>query len=122
MTKKFKTISRLPEFNRDMKKLSKRFRSLEDDLNTFVNTALYARHKLGTDTKGIVSIPGLGVGREIYKARSFACKSLKGRGKQSGIRVIYTYYDETDEVELIEMYYKGDKENEDRGRMRERHK
>jgi hypothetical protein len=38
-------------------------------------------------------------------------------GVQSGIRVIYAYFEEKDKIELIEIYYKGDKENEDRERI-----
>jgi hypothetical protein len=36
---------------------------------------------------------------------------------QSGIRVIYAYNEEEDRVEFIELYYKGDKESENRGRI-----
>jgi len=49
--------------------------------------------------------------------RKFACRSLKGRGVQSGIRIIYAYFQEKDKIELIEIYYKGDKESEDRQRI-----
>jgi len=53
---------------------------------------------------------------KIYKSRKFACRSLSG-GAYSGIRIIYAYYEETDKTELIEIYYKGDKKNEDRKRI-----
>jgi len=50
---------------------------------------------------------------------------MKGKGVQSGIRVIYAYIEEEDKVELIEIYYpdkgslrdKEDKENGDRKRI-----
>jgi len=42
---------------------------------------------------------------------------LKSKGVQSGVRVIYTYFEDGDTIELIEIYYKGDKENEDRERI-----
>lgn len=121
--KKFKKISRLPEFNRDMKRLRKRYATLEDDLDNFIGAALYACHKLGIPTPaiGIFRIPGLGVRRPIYKGTKFTCMSLKGRGVKSGIRVIYTYDEEDDEIELIEIYFKGDKENEDRDRIKRHH-
>lgn len=35
----------------------------------------------------------------------------------SGIRLIYTYFEDEDKVELIEIYYKQDKEKEDRERI-----
>jgi hypothetical protein len=114
----FKEIVRLPDFERDMKRLLKRFRSLEDDLDNFIKTELKLFHKLGIDNKGVVQIAGLGIqAPRIYKARKFACRSLKGKGAQTGIRVIYAYFEENDRIELIEIYYKGDKQNEDRERI-----
>jgi hypothetical protein len=114
----FSEIIRLPEFEKDFKKLLKKFRTLEEDLEIFIKTELNLYHKLGIDNKGILQIPGLGMENpKTYKAKKFACRSLKGKGVQSGIRVIYAYYEKEDKVELIEIYYKGDKENEDRERI-----
>ncbi len=56
---------------------------------------------------------------QVYKAKKFACKALKGRGANSGIRVIYAYFPENDKVDFIEIYSKSDKENEDRSRIKE---
>ncbi len=118
MTKIFNEISRLPEFEKDIKKLLKRFKTLEDDLNIFIEKELNLYHKLKIDNKGIFQIPGLQVENpKIYKAKKFASRSLKGKGVQSGIRVIYAYFEKEDKIELIEIYYKGDKENEDRERI-----
>ena len=114
----FNEIRRLPEFDKDMKKLLKKFRSLEEDLDVFIKTELLLYHKLKKDNKGVFLIPGLGIENpKIYKAKKFACRSLKGRGVQSGIRVIYGYFEEEDRIELIEIYFKGDKENEDEDRI-----
>ena len=75
-------------------------------------------HKLELDNKGIVEISGLDIEYpKIYKARKFACRFLKGTGSRSGIRIIYAYYPDLDKIEFIEIYYKGDKENEDRERI-----
>jgi len=49
---------RLPEFDHDMKRLSKDFRSLEEDLGTFT-VALSARIPAGLP--GIVQIANLGI-------------------------------------------------------------
>ena len=114
----FKKIQKLPEFEKDFKKLKKRFRTFESDLNNFINTQLKIFHKLELDNKGIVEVQGLGIEYpKIYKARKFACRSLKGKGSKSGIRIIYAYFDEEDKIEFIEIYYKGDKTNEDRERI-----
>lgn len=119
----FKEIVRLPEFDRDMKKLVKRFRSLEDDLDNFVRTELVLFHKLGIDNKGVVEMAGLGFqSPRVFKGRKFACRALKGKGAHSGIRVIYAYSEEMDRIELIEIYFKGDKESEDRERILRRYR
>lgn len=51
--RKFSRISRLPEFERDLKNLCKRFRTLEEDLEIFIENELFLYHKLGKDTKGV---------------------------------------------------------------------
>lgn len=116
--KRFETVSRRPEFDKDLKKLSRRFPTLDEDLQHFIDAALYAYHKLNQEIGGICRIPGLSTGAvKVYKARKFACRSLKGKGARSGIRVIYGYFEEKDHMELVEIYYKGEKENEDRERI-----
>jgi len=114
----FKETSHLPEFKRDTKRLLKRFKTIEDDLEIFIEKQLFLYHKLKRDNRGIFQITGLPVGNlKVYKAKKFACKSLKGRGVQSGIRVIYAYDEEKDKIVLIEIYFKGDKANEDKERI-----
>lgn len=114
----FNEICRLLEFETDLRKLLKRFKTLEDDLKIFIEKQLNLYHKLKIDNKGIFQITGLPIeSPKIYKAKKFTCRSLKGKGVQSGIRVIYTYFEDKDKIELIEIYYKGDKENENRERI-----
>ena len=122
MTTPFREIVRLPDFERDMKRLIKRFRSLEDDLDNFIKIELRLFHELRIDNKGVVRIAGLGIQEpKVYKARKFACRALKGKGAHSGIRVIYACFEEKDRIELIEIYYKSDKDNEDRERILKRY-
>ena len=119
MTSKFKKITKLDEFKKDFKKLNKRFPSLEEDLNTFINIMLFSHHKRAIKIGGIFPINNLGFDSpKIYKVKRFACKSLKGKGGRSGIRIIYTYLPISDEILLIEIYYKSDKENENRERIK----
>ena len=114
----FSKISRLPEFEKDFKKLLKRFKTLEEDLKVFVEKQLNLYHKLNKDNKGIFPMTGLSIENPgIYKAKKFACRSLKGKGVHSGIRVIYSYFQDEDRIEMIEIYYKGDKKVEDRNRI-----
>ena len=119
----FKKVVRISEFDKDFKRLAKRFKTLNEDLEIFINTQLNLYHKQGIDNNGVFQIPGLQVTHpKIYKAKKFACRALKGSGVNSGIRVIYAYFEAEDKVELIEIYYKGDKENEDRARILGRYK
>ncbi|MBA7621743.1 hypothetical protein ES703_29109 [subsurface metagenome] len=114
----FRRIRRVPEFEKDIKKLRKRFKTIENDLQSFIKVQLKLYHKLNVDQKGIFQFSNIQIENpKIYKAKKFACRSLKGTGVQSGIRVIYAYFEERDEIQLIEIYYKGDKKNEDRKRI-----
>lgn len=115
---KFNEILYTPEFQKDLKKLKKRFKTLEDDLGTLINAGIALFHKQRLETGGIVRISGLGIQQPgVYKARKVACRFPKGTASKSGIRVVYAYYEEEDKLLFIEIYYKGDKENEDRDRI-----
>jgi mRNA-degrading endonuclease YafQ of YafQ-DinJ toxin-antitoxin module len=115
----FKKIKQFPLFKKDLKKLLKRFRTLEDDLEIFIRTQLKLFHKIKKDNDGIKQITGLAKEYPlVFKAKKFACKSLKGKGAKSGIRIIYAYFEQEDTIEFIEIYFKGDKENEDKERIK----
>ncbi len=115
MSQIFKEINYLTEFGKDKKKLLKRFRTLDEDLQTFIEVQLKLFHKLGIDNNAVEHISDLGITEpKIYKVKKFACKALKGKGVQSGIRITYSYFKAEDKIEFIEIYYKGDKENEDK--------
>ena len=117
---KFNQINQLDKFKRDLKSLLKRFPSLEEDLESFVKAQLVAYHKLNVDNHGIFPIEGIGVQNpQIFKVKKFACKSLKGKGVQSGIRITYAYFSAEDRIEFIEIYYKGDQENENKERIKD---
>ena len=123
MSQVFKEIVYRPEFEKDKKKLLKRFRTLDEDLNNFINVQLKLFHKLEIDNYAIEHISDLSINEpKIYKVKKFACKSLKGKGVQSGIRIICSYYEKFDKIEFVEIYYKGDKENEDRDRIKRLYK
>ena len=115
----FEEVRRLPEFEKDLKKLAKRFRTVEEDLENLIKFSIFAYHKLKQDNGGIVRISDLNIDYpKIYKVTKFASLSLKGKGVQSGLRLIYAYYEDKDRIELIEIYYhdRGD-EIEDRERI-----
>lgn len=120
---KFKQIDRLDKFKKDLKKLLKKFPSLEEDLESWIKAQLTVYHKLNVDNHGIFPIEGLGIQNpKIFKVKKFACKSLKGKGVYSGIRIIYAYFSTEDRIEFIEIYYKSDQENEDRDRIKDQYR
>lgn len=115
MTPIFNDVSSLPGFVKDLKRLSKKYRTLPEDLNLFVDVEMRLFHKLNIDNGGIVRISGLGVETpKVYKVLRFACRALKGTGSKSGMRITYSYDETQDTIVFIEMYFRGDKENEDR--------
>ena len=111
-------FSTTKDFEKDLKHLKKKFQSLEEDLNTLKAYGIKLFHQ-GINAINIVQIPGfLNNQFTIYKVRTIACESLKNRGKQSRLRLIYAYNTENDESILIELYFKGEKENENKERIK----
>ena len=105
-------------FTRDFKKLTKRFRTLPEDLENAKRFAIELYHLHNIDNQSIFQIQEFQTDDVlIFKLIKFACKALKGKGVRSGLRVIYAYHTDQLRVDFLEMYYKGGRENEDRGRI-----
>lgn len=104
----------LQEFQKDVKQLVKRYRSLEDDLVTIKKVL-----KIEPDQRPPFSyrIEGLGIQACVIKIKKMACKSLKGRGVNSGLRIVYAFFESDQKIVLIEIFHKNQKENEDRSRI-----
>lgn len=103
------------EFQKDFKRLSKKFKSLDGDLFEFKKILSESPLGIGKHFNVITKIDHL----YVVKARFF-CKSLK----KKDLRVIYAYIEnhqiiEMVGIEFIELYFKGDKKNEDRERIKE---
>ncbi|MDR0307577.1 MAG: hypothetical protein LBI42_12180 [Chitinispirillales bacterium] len=110
----------LPSFDRDFKKLLKRFKTLNEDFETLKQYHVETFHCMNIKGGDPVEIQyACGKNFKSYKIRKFACKSLPGRGKQSGLRVIYVYRQDKESVTFVEIYFKADKENEDKSRLNE---
>lgn len=104
----------LPEFDKDFKRLQKKYRSLQSDLDD-VKIILKARPKARPPFS--FTIDNLGIGTCIIKVKKIACDSLKGRGVNSGFRLIYAYFKEEAKIIFVELYHKNEKESEDRARI-----
>jgi len=107
-------FDRLPEFEKDLKRLLKKYRSLNEDLEE-VKTIL--RKKPDERPPFSFRIDNLGLTTCFLKVKKIACKSLKGKGVNSGFRLIYAYFREEQIITLVELYHKSDKENEERERI-----
>ena len=104
----------LPEFNHDLKQLLKRYRSLKDDLRVLTKYLAISPSALPPTS---FRVSNLRTRCEIVKVKKFACKSLKGKGARSGVRLVYAFHQAEQKIVFLEIYYKGDKANEDRGRI-----
>src|SRR3989344_5039268 len=80
-------------FDKDLKRLLKKFRTLEDDIKIAKKNAIELFHLKNIDNHSVEPIPNFCTDElKICKIKKFACKALKGRGVQSGVRIIYAYY------------------------------
>lgn len=104
----------LPEFEKDLKRLLKKYQTLNEDLEV-VRSVLTVL----PDERPPFSfrINNLGIETCVIKVKKIACKALKGRGVNSGLRLIYAYFEEESKIIFIELYHKGAKANEDRDRI-----
>lgn len=106
----------LNEFRKDLKKLLKRYRTLNDDLK-IVKRVL----EINPDERPPFSyrIDNLRADACIIKVKKIACKTLKGRGVNSGLRLIYAYYEGKQKIIFIELYHKNNKVTENKSRILE---
>ena len=101
-------------YKKDFKTLVKKYKTLADDLET-VRKVLCV---LPEDRPPFsFRIDNLGVSNCVIKVKKIAGKSLKGKGVNSGLRLVYAYFEEENRIVFIELYHKNDKENEDRERI-----
>jgi mRNA-degrading endonuclease YafQ of YafQ-DinJ toxin-antitoxin module len=104
----------LSEFQKDLKSLLKKFRSLEQDLDVVMKDL---NDEPGESPPFSFRIDNLGIETCVIKVKKIACKSLKGRGVNSGMRLVYAYFEQEQKITFIEIYYKADKPVEDRQRI-----
>lgn len=114
------TYKKTSGFDRDLKRLLKKFRTLESDIEVAKTNAIELFHLKNIDNNAVEPIPNFCSDElKICKVKKFACKALKGRGVQSGIRIIYAYHVSTNTIDFIEMYFKGESKNEDKEKIKQ---
>lgn len=104
----------LEEYKKDLKQLLKKYRTLVDDIEV-VKKVL----EVNPDERPPFSfrINELSIETCVIKVKKIACKALKGRGVNSGLRLIYAWSEEEKRIVMIELYHKNDKANEDKNRI-----
>ncbi len=108
------------KFTKEFKMLFKKYRTLDEDFENAKKNAIELLHIKCTDNKSCFQLKGYkNKIVDIYKLKKFACKSMKGKGVRSGIRIIYALFKDKNEICFIEIYYKGKKEKEDSERIHE---
>lgn len=100
----------LPEFEKELKKLSKKYPTIESDIEDIKQVLLTCPTGIGKNFIIIRSKENT----KIVKVK-IHCESLRSRS----IRLIYSYKEDKIEFLYLEVYFKGDKENEDRIRIDE---
>ena len=101
-------FEQLPEFQKELSKLSKKYPSLKEDLRKLERLITLNPVGVGTNFVTVHHSPEV----KIVKTR-LACRSLRDRS----MRLMYAYHGSTVTFVYIELYFKGDKENEDKVRI-----
>ncbi len=104
----------LSEFAKDIKKLSKKHRMLYEDIE-ILKKVLTVNPKEKPPFS--YRIDGLGIETCVIKVKKIASKSFKGKGVNSGFRIVYAHFENEDKIVLIEIYHKSVKEIEDKQRI-----
>ena len=108
------TFDELVEYKRDLKNLFKKYRTLKEDLEVVKKVLKVMPHERPPFS---FRIDNLGLETCVIKVKKIACKSLKGSGVNSGLRLIYAHFEAEQKIIFIELYHKNDKESEDKQRI-----
>lgn len=105
----------LDEFKKNFKRFLKKYKTLNEDLK-IIKKALEA----APEERPPVSyrISGLGIQPNIIKMKRIACKAMKGKGSNTGLRLVYAYDKNLEKITMIEFYHKSERENEDREQLK----
>jgi len=103
-------FSETNKFSKDFKRLSKKYRSLPDDLLEFKR--IVSEIPFGSGKHFVVLHENEEV--KILKARLF-CKYLRG----ASLRITYAYVEASTTINFIELYFKGEQANENKALINE---
>ena len=107
-------VEELDEYRQDVKKLSKKYRSISDDMEV-VKKVLFVNPNERPPFS--FRIDNLGLKTCVIKVKKIASRSFKWKGVNSGFRLIYAHFESENRIVLIELNHKSNKEIEDRERI-----
>lgn len=108
------TFEEIDPFKKDLKKLIKKYRSLDDDLRIVKKILqFHSRDRPPFSFR----LDNLGIETCILKVKKIASKSIPGKGVNSGLRLVYGHFEEAEKIVFIEIYHKSVKAREDRQRI-----
>jgi len=107
-------IKRTLHFERNVKILLKRYRSIESDLEVLISVIQQypgGKFPLSFRLQGYV-------GCYFVKVKKIRSNSFPNKGVNSGFRLIYCWEEKAEQIQLVELYHKKDKELEDSGLLK----
>ncbi len=105
-----KSFESSPQFEKNFKQLFRKYKTLEDDFEKLKE--VLAQYPTGIGKNFIITHTQQEC--KIIKAR-MACRALRDRS----LRVIYAYQEAAERFYFIEIYFKGEQVNENRGLIKE---
>ncbi len=104
----------LAEYKKDFKRLNKKYKTLDADMAELQKVLTVLPDD---DAPFSFRINGLGIETCVIKVKKIACRALKNKGVNSGLRLIYAWFETEARIVFVELYHKNEKENEDRERI-----
>jgi mRNA-degrading endonuclease RelE of RelBE toxin-antitoxin system len=111
-------LEAVPEFKKELKALSKKYKHLEADFKNFQRVLEKTPINFIPGNPRISDL-GINVKTPIYKLKKFRSLDCKGKGSRSGFRIIYAHIieEDDDKIIFIEIYHKNNQSNHDKDRI-----
>ena len=108
----------VPEFNKELKALCKKYKHLETDFKKFQRVLEKTPINFMPGNHRISDL-GVTVKTPVYKLKNFRSLDFKSKGSRSEFRIIYAHIieKEDDKIIFIGIYHKNNQSNHDKARI-----
>lgn len=110
------TIVEADPYERDLRKLAKRWSSLPEDISVLKKVLIVNPSERPPFS---VRLANTKVAFPVIKIKKIACRSLRGLGCATGLRLIYGLLKEEEQIVFLELYHKADQTQPNRERISE---